>query len=556
MFYFCFQIALHMKTTIISFLMFLILSLISGQQKMYSQLQTIIWDSVTVKSSLVSCGFLDIGDMDNNGKQDIILSTLMESGSAATPATTKGAIRVFKTTTSTGYPTAWSETIVLPTSQNLPFINTPQVFDADGDGNLDIFVQQGFLQTDGGSHQWIKGPALTQREAFTPQTAHGSTDYFWHESCQYDLDGDGLQDIITTSANNEVSPVAKKVEWYRNMGGGVFEYHLINDSLGGVFIKMYDVDSDGNSDIVLSQFFGPPAKPSLVWLRSVALPSAANGWAGTWSYHKIDHTTGLGYYFEFFDINGDGIVELVYGNHNNLDNTAIVDPQGNPIPSGLYYFDIPADPASVSQWTRHTIDEGYPCNLFDFGNPASQGSPGIWAHGDIDQNGYMDMVVPGDGMAGLYLVRQNPDHSFVREKITNGKMWGMVKVVDFDNNGVPEIVASLHNFPNNFIEAMFGLPAGKLMIYRPANISVGLNESQSDRIVLYPNPATENICIDFNDEEHYSVRITDLQGRIINEFSVLNTPKFSIDISHLKSGMYIIESANNKGKQQTVFTKN
>lgn len=506
-----------------------------------AQLVTIQWDSVVVKSSLVSCGFLDVADMDNNGKQDIILSTLMESGSAATPATTKGAIRVFKTTSTTGYPTAWSETVVLPTSQNLPFINTPQVFDADGDGNLDILVQQGFLQTDGGSHQWIKGPGLTQRQAFAAQTAHGSTDYFWHESCQFDLDGDGLMDIVTTSANNEVSPVAKRVEWYRNMGGGNFEYHLINDSLGGVFIKMYDVDSDGDDDIVLSQFFGPPAKPSIVWLENQEAPAAVNSWSGVWNYHIIDHTTGLGYYFEFFDINGDGIVELVYGNHNNLDNTAIVDPQGNPIPSGMYWFDIPADPTSVSQWTRHTIDEGYPCNLFDFGNPASQGSPGIWSHGDIDQNGYMDIVVPGDGMSGLYLVRQKPDHSFVREKISNGKMWGMVKVVDFDNNGVPEIVASLHNFPNNLIEAMFGLPAGKLMIYRPANITVGFEEEDAGKIQLFPNPAQAFVNITIPTNESGTVRIMDMPGRTLMKSAFCEGGELRIGIDALKPGAYVVE---------------
>ena len=93
-------------------------------------------------------------------------------------------------------------------------------------------------------------------------------------------------------------------------------------------LKAYDVDNDGDQDLVLSQFFGPPAEASLIWLELKELPSSSNNWEGIWKSHQIDATTGLGYHLEFYDIDSDGVDELVYGNHNNLNNNALVDESG------------------------------------------------------------------------------------------------------------------------------------------------------------------------------------------------------------------------------------
>ena len=204
-------------------------------------LTPIVWDSITVKAVQMSCGFLDVIDIDNDSKLEIVMSTLMEEGSAANQATTKGAIRVFNAAAGTGVPTSWTETVVLPVDSNLPFINTPQVYDVDEDGSLDIMVQEGFLKTNGGGFYWMKGPNYTQMTPFAPDTKKGSSNFFWHESVQYDLDGDGKKDIVTTCADNSSTTVVKKIEWYRHMGNGVFNRYTINDSLGGVFIKLYDV---------------------------------------------------------------------------------------------------------------------------------------------------------------------------------------------------------------------------------------------------------------------------------------------------------------------------
>lgn len=359
----------------------------------------------------------------------------------------------------------WEEEVLIPTSAGLGFINAPHFMDVDQDGIMDIIVHQGFLTTNSGSYFWMKGPDFTEMIPVSPETE--ADDYFWHETVQIDLDNDGLMDLVSTSANTNVEPAAKRIEWYRNLGDGVFEQHIISEGYGGVFIKMYDVDGDGDKDIVVSQFWGPPAEPSLVWLEKKDAPSATNDWKGNWEVHEIDSTTGLGYHIEFHDIDGDGEDELVYANHNNLNNDLLVDAEGNSIQSGLYWFEIPSNPKSSSQWEKRVISEGFPVNTFDFGNPDSQGSPGIFSIGDIDGNGLPDVILPGDGTQDLFLLQQNADNTFEKSTIATGKMFGMAQITDIDGDGSMEVVCAQHNFIDNAIQVIFGFPDGNLKIYKP-----------------------------------------------------------------------------------------
>ena len=129
----------------------------------------------------------------------------------------------------------WNETLLISTNEGLGFINHPYFIDIDGDGIQDVLVHQGFLTTNSGSYFWLKGPEFTEKRSVSPETTQ--SDYFWHETVHFDLDQDGLLDLISTSANTNVEPAKKRVEWYRNLGNGNFEQHIINDNLGGVFIK-------------------------------------------------------------------------------------------------------------------------------------------------------------------------------------------------------------------------------------------------------------------------------------------------------------------------------
>lgn len=519
------------------FIFSIILISISG----IAQLPNLSWTEIPIKEEQKSAGFIDVQDVDGDGIDDVILSTLMEEGSMQNHAETKGAVRVFSFNESVGINTDWNEEIVLNTDHDLPFINTPQVIDVNEDGDMDIIVQQGFLKTEGGSYQWLEGPDFSQLHAFNPATAHGQTQNFWLESAQLDLDGDGKKDLLTTFSNISANPddytmADKAIEWYRHLGEGQFERYTINDSLGGDFIKHYDVNNDGKEDIVVAQFFKPTEDPCLLWLEQVEAPAETNSWQGVWNVHTIDATIGLGYYFEFYDIDADGQDELVAGNHNNLDNTAIVDSEGNSIESGVFYFEIPANPETVTQWEKTVIDQHFPIDLMDMGNPASQGSPGIFSIGDIDGNGMPDVALTGDGTNDLFIIRQDLDGTFTRETLGEGRMWGTAKIKDIDNDGQNEVVAAMHNYPGNILEFAF-MPKGRLMVYDPVYETTSVVNKFEKELILFPNPAKNTIFID-NASVIESVLIYDVSGRVVlQESSSLN----KIDISNLEKGNYIIK---------------
>jgi hypothetical protein len=70
---------------------------------------------------------------------------------------------------------------------------------------------------------------------------------------------------------------------------------------------------------------------------------------------------------------------------------------------------------------------------------------------------------------------------------------------------------------------------------------------------IYPQPATDRATLlvpDLEENESYSVAVTDLNGRIISFYENLNQNNFELPIASLDAGMYLVEVKTNKGKQQ------
>jgi hypothetical protein len=73
-----------------------------------------------------------------------------------------------------------------------------------------------------------------------------------------------------------------------------------------------------------------------------------------------------------------------------------------------------------------------------------------------------------------------------------------------------------------------------------------------------PNPTHENITVVFPTAlEIKSARIIDLSGKYINELSPENyTDRFTVDVSHLKTGAYFIQISDDKSRITKKFVKN
>ncbi len=80
------------------------------------------------------------------------------------------------------------------------------------------------------------------------------------------------------------------------------------------------------------------------------------------------------------------------------------------------------------------------------------------------------------------------------------------------------------------------------------NLSV--STTNQSKIAVYPNPATNEIHFAGINSDTYNVTIKDITGKTLNIFE-LNAGNTTIDVSNLKSGMYLIEFEN----QETRFTE-
>ncbi|MCU0662527.1 MAG: VCBS repeat-containing protein [Myxococcota bacterium] len=419
-----------------------------------------------VDGAQMSPGYVAVGDLNQDGRKEIVVTTLREvvGPPVGGPPPMMGAVHIYSRASKTTPMDQWSETVPFGTDKGFGFINLPQIKDFDGDGVKDIALNMGFLATRFGSQQYLKGPEFTTSVPFTAETA--MTPYFYHELATTDLDKDGQMDIVTTRAQF-VPPMGGPpsinlaLDWYKGDGVGGYTRYTIDSASCGSVIKLYDVDKDGDKDIVCPQFFGPPRTPSIVWFEQIAKPEEANAMQGTWAKHSIDSTTGLGFDLRFVDIDGDKKDELVYSNHNHQGNPALVDANGAPIPSGIYYFEIPAkqDVLTATQWQKVVVDEGYLVTAP--GAPNTQGTPGLIDIADINFDRRLDIITSGDGADGLFVLLQNKDKSFTRVELEGGNMWGQAVAADIDNCGKPEVVAVQHGYPINGV-----LPPGQVKIFK------------------------------------------------------------------------------------------
>lgn len=80
-----------------------------------------------------------------------------------------------------------------------------------------------------------------------------------------------------------------------------------------------------------------------------------------------------------------------------------------------------------------------------------------------------------------------------------------------------------------------------------ANFDCGLNvgENQMVDVDVFPNPATEEVNVDFNTDSFSSYRVIDLNGKTLAEGDV-NSTKLSVDVRTFESGVYTLELLGDK----------
>jgi len=435
--------------------------------------------------------YLSIGDLDGDGKKEIVATSGV--GVDADMFTLDGAVAVF---TQGANLDSWTQSIIYPrqTTGLLGFANETVLKDMDGDDDLDIMVMDNFFTlTDNPAGLYClenkSGPGhpITDNASWVIHTIYRGVDGeglvtdwgCYHRSRFLDVDGDGLEDIITTKANLALGAAYQYVwmEWWKkNDDGDIASYagpYEIGNG-GGSLFDLIDVDKDGDLDIVAPQFaitesllshiiWADERGDSFIWFEN---PGTGGAVTELWDRYTIDNwytsqnPLGKGNEVVTADFDNDGRVELLFTNHNHQ---GAYSTGGRIWPSGVYYFGIPGDPRTTANWKPITIDSGDPAapvtniNLTDTfgvdrpGGASQQGSPGMVRVGDISGDGYLDIVVPGDGKGAVYYYesqgRSLGKLLFKRAKLySNAKsMPGDAQIVDIDGDGQLEIVSAIYD---------------------------------------------------------------------------------------------------------------
>jgi len=248
----------------------------------------------------------------------------------------------------------------------------------------------------------------------------GNLSRAYHNSLFYDMDGDGLLDIISVRTGERVfpqpkPPTAGELVWFKNPGldniqqNIGWEENILVDGLGpDIDVKAYDLDGDGVPEFIATHFFTGDK------ITIYGVGEFGKDWSsvvsGDVDIRSVDVSTDQGKPFgiEIVDLDGNGRVDILATNHQT-DNCAFP----ADIPGRVYAIIPPIDNDALydaSQWTtRILLDDIYPQPSLP-GARSSRLAPGkavtFYPSKQAElENGRPWIVVGGDEAGKVWILR-------------------------------------------------------------------------------------------------------------------------------------------------------
>lgn len=184
--------------------------------------------------------------------------------------------------------------------------------DVNGDGKKDVVIKSG----------WWEGSADPKKENWTFHPANLGQDCA--QMYILDLNGDGLNDIISSSAHNY------GIWWHEQgrdaQGNETWTEHEIYKAFSQTHgLALADMNGDGHPDLVTGKrYFAHHGKdpgglePAVVYWFEYKPGKKSAGVEPSWTPHEIDTDSGTGLHVTIDDLNKDGLPDIIAGNKKGV----------------------------------------------------------------------------------------------------------------------------------------------------------------------------------------------------------------------------------------------